>query len=373
MMPIHRVTIEEEITDITTLQERVRTQKISPVEVVNACLKRIEQFNPKLNAFITVLADQALEQGRVAEAEIKAAKWRGPLHGIPVGIKDFYDTAGIKTTAAFEHFKDRVPQQDARGVVKLKEAGAIIIGKTNMHQLGMGTTGLDSYFGPIRNPWSAEHIPGGSSAGSAAAVASGMCYATLDTDAIGSCRLPAACCGVVGFKGTYGLIDLRGILKGEQPPEERIVWMAHAGITTRHAMDTAIVLDALARRDAEASFVTALAEERPLRIGVANNCKAATAVMDGFERAVETIRGFGYSMETVAAPFVALSKGIGNIAADRQAIASQSFHEIEVLLLPVTATTTLRIGDASQPSALSAENTMFANYYGLPAVSVPCG
>jgi aspartyl-tRNA(Asn)/glutamyl-tRNA(Gln) amidotransferase subunit A len=139
-----------------------------------------------------------------------------------VGIKDFYDTAGIKTTAAFEDFKDRVPRKDAVGVAKLKDAGAIIIGKMNLHRLGEGTTGIDSYFGPVRNPWNAQHIPGGSSSGSAAAVASGMCYATLDTDAIGSCRLPAACCGVVGFKGTYGLINPKGILDGEQDPGEMI-------------------------------------------------------------------------------------------------------------------------------------------------------
>ncbi|CAG1001866.1 MAG: amidase [Candidatus Methanoperedens sp.] len=147
----------------------IRVQKISHVEVVQACLKRIEELDPKLNAFITVLADQALKQAKDAEAEIKAGNWRSPLHGIPVGIKDFYDTAGIKTTAAFEHFKDRVPTKDAVGVAKLKEAGAIIIGKTNMHKLGMGTSGLDSYFGPVHNPWNSEYIPGGSSSGSAAA------------------------------------------------------------------------------------------------------------------------------------------------------------------------------------------------------------
>src|SRR6266851_4326983 len=218
MAPIHAEAVEQELEGIATIQKHVRMQKVSPVEVVIACLKRIEQLNPELNAFITVLADQALEQARVAEAEIKAAKWRGPLHGIPVGIKDSYDTAGIKTTAGFDRFKDRVPGKDAVGVAKLKEAGAIIIGKMNMHRLGMGTTGIDSYYGPVRNPWNAEYIPGGSSAGSAAAVATGMCYATLDTDAIGSCRLPAACCGVVGFKGTYGLINPKGILEGEQDP-----------------------------------------------------------------------------------------------------------------------------------------------------------
>jgi hypothetical protein len=159
------------------------------------------------------------------------------LHGIPIGIKDFYDTAGIKTTAGFEPFKQRVPATDAVVVKKLKEAGAIIIGKTNMHKLGMGTTGLESYFGPVHNPWNAEYIPGGSSSGSAAAVASGMCYATVDTDAIGSCRLPAACCGVTGFKGTYGLINPKGILEGEEDPCPTIRWLSHPGITARDVED----------------------------------------------------------------------------------------------------------------------------------------
>src|SRR5580704_12304748 len=137
MAPIHTDSIEQELKGIASIQKHVRMQKVSPVEVVTACLKRID------------------------EAEIKAASWRGPLHGVPVGIKDFYDTAGIKTTAAFEHFKDRVPGKDAVGVAKLKEAGAIIIGKMNMHRLGMGTTGLESYFGPVVNPCNAEYIPGG--------------------------------------------------------------------------------------------------------------------------------------------------------------------------------------------------------------------
>jgi len=113
-----------------------------------------------------------------------------------------------------------------------------------MHTLDKGTTGLESYFGPVENPWNADYIPGGSSSGSAAAVASGLCFATLDTDAIGSCRLPAACCGVVGFKGSYGLIDLKGILENEQPPDETILWLGHAGITTRSFDDTALALGA---------------------------------------------------------------------------------------------------------------------------------
>lgn len=237
---------------IKELSKLIQEQKISPVEVVDGCLKRIETHNPTLNAFITILSNQAREQAKAAEAEIKSGKWRGPLHGIPVGIKDFYDTAGIKTTAAFQYFKDRVPKKDAEGVARLKEAGAIIIGKMNMHQLGMGTTGLDSFFGAAHNPWNKSYIPGGSSSGSAVAVASGLCYATLDTDAIGSCRLPAACCGVVGFKGTYNLISTKGILDGEQPPDETILWLSHAGITTRSVADTAIVLSVLADKSKNA-------------------------------------------------------------------------------------------------------------------------
>src|SRR5262245_11733376 len=204
------------LQSLVAISEAIRQRQVSPVAVLTTCLDRIARLQPQLNAFITVVAETALQAAKTTEKEIGQGRWLGPLHGIPVGIKDFYDTAGVKTTAAFEGLSNRIPKKDAVSVEKLKEAGAIVIGKTNMHTLGTGTTGLDSYFGPVRNPWSAEYIPGGSSSGSAAAVASGLCYATLDTDAIGSCRLPAACCGVVGFKASYGAIDMKGILEGEQ-------------------------------------------------------------------------------------------------------------------------------------------------------------
>lgn len=366
-----------EYASMHELNQLIRAQKISPVEVVNVCLKRIKELNTKLNAFITVLADRALEQAKNAEAEIKTGNWRSPLHGIPVGIKDFYDTAGIKTTAASEHFKDRIPTKDAAGVAKFKEVGAIIIGKMNMHQLGMGTTGLDGYFGSVHNPWNSEYIPGGSSSGSAAAVASGMCYATFDTDAIGSCRLPAACCGVVGFKGTYGLISPKGILEGEESPDEMILWLNHPGITTRSVEDIAIVLDILAERNEQikkVDFVSELAKNRKLRIGVANNFRADQEISEAFVKAVETIRNLGYPVSITAAPFGDPSGGISNIEADRKAIARQAFKDIDILLLPTTTTTVPTVKDAgTNPQALSPENTVFANYYGLPAISVPCG
>src|SRR5262245_53894043 len=311
---------------ISAVQRSIYDRKISPVELVENCLKRIADLNPNLNAFITVLAHEAIEQAKQFELEIKAGTWRGPLHGIPLGVKDFYDTAGVKTTAACHPFRTRVPGTDAVSVAKLKNAGAIIIGKTNMHALGMGTTGLESYFGPVKNPWNADYIPGGSSSGSAVAVATGMCYATLDTDAIGSCRLPAACCGVVGFKGTYGLIDMTGILAGEQPPDETIRWLGHAGVTTRSAEDTACIVDVFAE---PSNAVTAM-----FRIGVADNVRAEGDVGDAFEAAVELFRRLGHETRRTAAPQHDPGRGIAHIERDRASITEQAFSDIDLLILP---------------------------------------
>src|SRR5256712_5232991 len=219
---------------INEISDQIRARTVSPVTVVAACLQRIEQLNPKLNAFATVLAEESRAQARHAEAEINAGRWLGPLHGMPIGIKDFYDTAGVRTTAAARQFLNRIPASDAELVARLKRAGAIIIGKTNMHELGMGTTSLVSVFGPVRNPLNPDYIAGGSSGGSAAAVAAGLCYATIDTDAIGSCRLPAACCGAVGFKGTHGQLSAAGILGGEQG-DPATPLLPHPAIPTRSA------------------------------------------------------------------------------------------------------------------------------------------
>ncbi len=260
--------MKAQISDLSVdeLQRRVHNREVSSVEIVEDILARIDALNPRINAFALVLAEQARAAAAEADAEIRRGAWRGPLHGVPVGVKDFYDTAGVPTTAAFEKFRDRVPRKDAVGVARLKEAGAIIIGKMNMHTLGMGTTGLDSLFGPPRNPVNDEYIPGGSSSGSTAAVATGMCYATLDTDAIGSVRLPAACCGVVGFKGTYGLISTQGILDGE-PVDESIMWLGHAGITTRSVSDTRIMVGALAEPERRSAFDASVGAN--FRVGVA--------------------------------------------------------------------------------------------------------
>ena len=352
--------------NLTDISELIRTRQVSPVDVVSSCLERIERKQPELNAFITVAADSARQAARHAEHEIEAGRWRGPLHGVPIGIKDFYDTAGLRTTAAFARFKDRVPDRDAAAVTRLKKAGAIIIGKTNMHTLGMGTTGLESHFGPARNPWNADYIPGGSSSGSAVAIASGLCYATLDTDAIGSCRLPAACCGVVGYKGSYGAIDLQGILEGEQPPDDTIRWLSHAGVTTRSISDLARVLDAL--------MDTAHENQSPVRIGIADNIKVDSDIAAAFDAAVATLEKLGLFMRPISIPFTNSDTGITTIERDRKSIRSVAFKDIDVMILPTTVAATLAVKDAiGDSTALSPQFTMFANYYGLPAVSVPCG
>jgi aspartyl-tRNA(Asn)/glutamyl-tRNA(Gln) amidotransferase subunit A len=362
---------------VAELSEQVRSKTISPVQILEACLSRIEALNPRLNAFITIFATESRKLARQAEQEIEAGRSRGPLHGIPVAFKDFYDTAGSRTTAAFEPFTNRVPARDAETVAKLKAAGAIVIGKTNMHRLGMGTTGLDSAFGAARNPWNDAYIPGGSSSGSAAAVAAGLCYVTIDTDAIGSCRLPAACCGVVGFKATYGLISGKGILDGEKT-DETILWLSHPGITTRSAADTALVLTALIQgekpRDRHA-FQSDASDDLPLRVGVAGNVKAEPEIADAFKAAVEKLRELGCGIFAAKAPFDMPPFGdLRAIESDRQTIGDRLFKEFDVLVLPTTSSPVPAVKDASaNPQALSPANTMFANYFGLPAISVPCG
>jgi aspartyl-tRNA(Asn)/glutamyl-tRNA(Gln) amidotransferase subunit A len=362
---------------IAELGELLRRRQARPVELAAACLRRIERLQPRLNAFITIASEKALRAAEAAAAELERQESRGFLHGIPVGVKDFYDTAGIRTTAAFQPFRHRIPDRDAAAVRKLNEAGAIIVGKTNMHMLGMGTTGLQSCFGPVVNPWNADFVTGGSSSGSAAAVASGTCCATLDTDAIGSCRLPAACCGVVGFKGAYSLIDLQGVLEGEKPPSAEILWLSHAGVMARNVEDVALVLDVLAEPSGEGhaqSFADSLNRETELRVGVADNFRADSEVMEIFVEAAEMIRSLGYPTRTAQAPLVDMSKGVADIVADRRTVGDRCFKDIDLMVLPTVPTLTPRVADATEnPMALSAENTMFANYYGLPAISVPCG
>jgi aspartyl-tRNA(Asn)/glutamyl-tRNA(Gln) amidotransferase subunit A len=195
-----------------------RKRKLSPVELTKLMLARIEQLNPKLNAYITVTGDLALAQAKKAESELlgprrrKGRRDRGPLHGVPVSLKDNIYTAGIRTTAGSKILRDFVPKEDAVVVAQLKDAGAVLLGKTNLHEFAYGVTSNNPHFGPVRNPWDLNRIPGGSSGGSAAAVASGLCYGSIGTDTGGSIRIPAALCGVAGLKPTWGRISCQGTI-----------------------------------------------------------------------------------------------------------------------------------------------------------------
>src|SRR5271154_2112571 len=226
---------------IVELAPRLRRKEVSPVELTRACLDRIEKLNPTLNAFITVTAESALNQASAAEADILRGEWRGPLHGIPIAVKDLIDVAGVRTTAASAVFH-HVPAEDAEVVRRMRRAGAVILGKNNLHEFAYGGSSLVSFFGDVHNPWNPEHVAGGSSGGSAAAVAAGLCYAAIGTDTAGSIREPAALCGCVGIKPTYGRVSARGVIP--------LSWsLDHIGPLAATAGDAAVVLQAIAGYD----------------------------------------------------------------------------------------------------------------------------
>ncbi|HUK88476.1 MAG TPA: amidase [Terriglobales bacterium] len=293
---------------LTEVAALLRKKAVSPVELTHACLKRIEALNPLLNAFLTVTAEAALERARAAEREIARGRRRGPLHGIPIALKDLIDTAGIRTTAASAVFAERLPQHDAEVVRRLKAAGAVLLGKLNLHEFAYGGSGVIGHFGPARNPWDPARITGGSSSGSAAAVAAGMCYAALGTDTAGSIRLPAACCGSVGLKPTYGLVSARGVIP--------LAWSYdHVGPMARSVADAAAVLAAIAGYDPEdvgsqpvpvADYGAALkASTSSLRLGVAREFFFAgldPEVSSAIEKALQLLAGLVKEVRDVTVP-----------------------------------------------------------------------
>jgi len=221
---------------------RIAAKEISPVDVTDAVLARIQRLNPHLNAYMTVTAEQARAAALAAEREIAGGAYRGALHGIPIGIKDLFDTKGIRTTAGSKIMADRVPDRDATVVAKLAEAGAVSLGKLGMHEFAYGVTSDNAHYGPVRNPWNVEHVPGGSSGGSGAATAAGLAFATLGSDTGGSIRMPAAVCGCVGLMPTYGRASLHGAVP--------LSWtLDHAGPLTRTVRDAAIVMRAISGHD----------------------------------------------------------------------------------------------------------------------------
>jgi aspartyl-tRNA(Asn)/glutamyl-tRNA(Gln) amidotransferase subunit A len=407
--------------------ELLRNRELSPVELTKNCLEQIEKLNPTLNAFITVTAELALTQAHEAEAEILGGRWRGPLHGIPLAMKDIIDTAGIRTTAASALFKDRVPTEDAEVVRRLRSAGAVLLGKQNLHEFAYGGSSMISYYGEVHNPWDPAHIAGGSSGGSAAAVAAGLCFGAIGTDTAGSVREPAAQCGVVGLKPTYGRVSARGVIPLS-------ISLDHVGPITRTVSDAALMLQAIAGYDAKdansgnlpvGDYLAATRNRsKPARIGVPRKFfyeALDPEVASAMELALGTLRALGNSLSEIEvkvptnrtlqtaesyachAQFVSQSpelyqpetlrrirKGEGISDAEveqgrreQQQIRSEIhnvFEDVDVLVTPTTPVPAPAIAELKQDpellrprEMLLLRNTRPGNVWGLPAISVPCG
>jgi len=412
---------------IIELAPRLRRREISPVELTRACLDRIEKLNPALNAFITVTAESALVEARTAEIEISRGEWRGPLQGIPIAIKDLIDTAGTRTTAASRLYQNRIPTEDAEVVRRLRRAGAVIVGKNNLHEFAYGGSSLVSFFGDVHNPRNTAHIAGGSSGGSAAAVAAGLCYAAFGTDTAGSIREPAALCGCVGIKPTYGRVSARGVIP--------LSWsLDHVGPLTATVGDAAVVLQAIAGYDpldvccadvAVADYVSGLGDAiGKLRVGVPRAhffhelddevCAAveqALAVIGALvaevrdvqievssDRTVQAAESFAYHAEHVArTPELYQPETLRRIRSGANISAAEYirrrreleqerrrahdfFADVDLLVTPTMPIPAPAIADmkkdpaALRPAELALlRNTRPFNVWGLPAVSVPCG
>jgi aspartyl-tRNA(Asn)/glutamyl-tRNA(Gln) amidotransferase subunit A len=416
---------------IQQLSRQIRDRSISPVELTRDCLARIDQLNPTLNAFITVTANSALDQARRAEQEILRGEWRGPLHGIPIGLKDILDTAGVRTTAASALYKDRIPAEDAEVVRRLRAAGAIILGKQNLHEFAYGGSSMISLFGEVHNPWDITRVTGGSSGGSAASVAAGLGFAAVGTDTAGSVRLPAAYCGVVGLKPTYGRVSARGVVP--------LSWSYdHVGPIVNSVYDSALMLQVLAGYDPAdpasidrpvPDFVAAIAQSiahpaPKLRIGVPRAFffdDLHPEVAGAIEKAIELFRelhaeirevklevstdrklasaeAYAYHESFVAsspelyqpATLARIQSGAKVSASDalrasrdlqasRHAI-RKMFDDVDVLLTPTVPLPPAVIADLREhPDNLRPQelimlrNTRPFNVWGIPAISVPCG
>ena len=412
--------------------DALRARRVSAVELAAAAHARISRLNSRLNAFITVTAEQAREEARQADAELAAGRDRGPLHGIPVAVKDLFFTRGVRTTCGSKVYEDFVPAIDAAVVERLRAAGAVMFGKLNMHEMAYGVTSANPHFGPVRNPWNLDHSPGGSSGGSGAAVAAQMVYAAMGSDTGGSIRIPAAFCGTVGLKPTYGRVSRYGALPLAYS-------LDHMGPFARSVRDAAMVLNAIAghdRRDPTSSrhpVVDFIPDDgcsiRRLRIGFPENF-----YFDHLDPGVESsVRGvfaraqlLGAVVKPVRVPDVAALNAVGRVIQLAEAAAVAEPHlehrgkfgsdvlslfdqgrlvpatdyinaqrlrrklgrefdrlwsEVDCLIAPTTPITAPRVGDAAVRLGGRDEDVRLAatrlvrgiNVLGLPALSIPCG
>jgi aspartyl-tRNA(Asn)/glutamyl-tRNA(Gln) amidotransferase subunit A len=402
--------------------------ELSPVEITRACLERIEALEPKLNAFVTLLPETALAEARAAERRLGGGKRLGLLDGIPFAIKDLYETKGIRTTAGSKILADHVPSEDATCVRRLREQGVVLLGKLNMHEWAFGATNAVSHFGPTHNPWALDRITGGSSGGSAAALAASLCLGSLGSDTGGSIRMPASMCGIVGLKPTFGRVSKQGVvpLSGS---------LDHAGPMTRSVEDAAIVLQAIAGPDPNdpttvdlpvPDYRAALSGEvQGLRIGLPE--KEMLSGLDkeveaSFRQALKTLVGLGASLVEVEIPSLQQAPAIWMAVAGSEAAAfhrrnlkerpedfskqvrarlqlglrlravdyldgldrqrqlraeiERQYEKIDLLATPTMAFTAVRIEDELRATGREVNFhrlTCPFNLTGQPAISLPCG
>jgi aspartyl-tRNA(Asn)/glutamyl-tRNA(Gln) amidotransferase subunit A len=300
------------------LSKLVQSKEISPVEIIEAHLTRIDATEPMLNSFITLLADQARKSARQAEKDIQAGRYKGPLHGIPVALKDLYNTGGVRTTSGSRIFDTFIPSEDCTVAAKFHQAGAILLGKLNMHQFAYGPTGENPDYGHMHNPWNPDMVTGGSSGGSGSAAAAGQCTITTGSDTGGSIRIPAALCGIVGLKPTYGLVSRYGL--------SSLSWsLDHPGPMTRTVEDTAITMNVIAGHDPKdvasakvdiPDYTSALTGDvKGLRIGIVKEYFEAPldpqvrkAVMD----AISLLESMGAEIKEVSYPMFNQSQAISS-------------------------------------------------------------
>ena len=301
--------------DLSKLIER---KEISPVEIIDAHLSRINATEPILNSFITLLADESRIAAQQAEKDIRSGKYKGPLHGIPVGLKDLYNTAGVRTTSGSKIFDTFVPTEDCTVASKFQQAGAILIGKLNMHPFAYGPTGENLDYGHMHNPWNPEMITGGSSGGSGSASAAGQCTITTGSDTVGSIRIPAALCGIVGLKPTYGLVSRWGLTA--------LSWsLDHPGPMTRTVEDAAITLNVIAGHDPKdvasakvdiPDYTSALTRNvRGLRIGMPKEYFEAPLdpqIRKAVEDAISVLESLGAEVKEVSFPMFNESQAISS-------------------------------------------------------------
>ncbi len=303
----------EEVT-VAGLSPRIRRKEISPVELTNLYFSRIKRLNPSLNAYLTLTEERALADAKMAEKEIHRGKYRGPLHGIPFSIKDNLATKGVRTTAGSKILSEWVPDFDATVVTRLKEAGAVILGKTNMHEWAKGSNSINIFYGTPHNPWDTKRVPGGSSGGSAVAVAASLCVASLGTDSAGSVRNPASLCGTVGLKPTYGRVSTFGGVPGTGGYSTN-----HFGIFTKTVEDSALVLkviagydpkDPLSSQERVPDYPKSIGKPvKGLKVGVLRGYfddGLVGEVKSAFTEAVSTLKSLGMKTEEVSIPHMDL-------------------------------------------------------------------